>query len=146
MAPQILSTLSQFLACIYMPPKQSPETMLIFLSIGPTGTNFSEIWIKIQLFPLKKIHLKMLFSKTLAIFSKPQYVDEILSNHNRLVWIMSYQHYPTMIFTCLNSSVVSHIAHGKILTKAQWKSYKTPISQPLMYRWTMAYLLYMEIY
>ena len=28
------------------------------LLIGPLGTNFSEIWIKIQIFPLKKMHLK----------------------------------------------------------------------------------------
>ena len=29
------------------------------LLIGPLGTNFSEIWIGIQIFSLKKIHLKM---------------------------------------------------------------------------------------
>ena len=33
------------------------------LLIGPSGTNFSEIWIRIQTFSLKKIHLKMSSAK-----------------------------------------------------------------------------------
>ena len=33
------------------------------LLIGPLGTNFSEIWIRIQTFSLKKIHLKMSSAK-----------------------------------------------------------------------------------
>ena len=33
------------------------------LSIGPPGTNFSEISIGIQTFPFKKMHLKMSFAK-----------------------------------------------------------------------------------
>ena len=33
------------------------------LLIGPLGTNFSEMLIEIQTFPLKKIHLKMSFAK-----------------------------------------------------------------------------------
>ena len=38
------------------------------LLIGPLGTNFSEIWIGIQTFSLKKIHLKMLSGKCRPFF------------------------------------------------------------------------------
>ena len=40
------------------------------LSIGPLGTNFSEILIKIQNFSFKKMHLKMLSAKMAAILSR----------------------------------------------------------------------------
>ena len=33
------------------------------LLIGPLGTNFSEIWIKVLRFSLKKMYLKMSFAK-----------------------------------------------------------------------------------
>ena len=36
------------------------------LLIGPLGTNFSEIWMGIQTFALKKIHLKMSVTVTLT--------------------------------------------------------------------------------
>ena len=36
-------------------------TNVDFLSIGPLGTNFSEIWIKIQNFSFVKMHLKISF-------------------------------------------------------------------------------------
>ena len=42
-------------------PLSEPNTGL--LVIGPLGTNFSEIWIKIQRFPHKKLNLKMSLSK-----------------------------------------------------------------------------------
>ena len=38
--------------------KPLPEPMLTFLSIGPLGTNFSEIWITLQNFSFMKMHLK----------------------------------------------------------------------------------------
>ena len=42
------------------------------LSIGPLGTNFSEILIEIYIFSFKKIHLK---GKMAAILSRPQCVN-----------------------------------------------------------------------
>ena len=44
------------------------------LLIGPLGTNFSEILIEIDTFSFKKIHLKMLSAKMVAILSRPQCV------------------------------------------------------------------------
>ena len=40
------------------------------LSIGPLGTNFSEIQIEIQNFSLMKMHLKMSSAKLAAILSR----------------------------------------------------------------------------
>ena len=39
------------------------QTNADLLSIGPLGTNFSEIWIKIQDFSFKKMHLNILSAK-----------------------------------------------------------------------------------
>ena len=41
-----------------------------FLSIGPSGTNFNEILVKIQNFSLTKMHLKMYSAKITAILSR----------------------------------------------------------------------------
>ena len=43
------------------------------LTIRPIGTNFSEIWIRIQTFSFKKIHFKILLQH-LSILSRPQCV------------------------------------------------------------------------
>ena len=43
------------------------------LSIGPLGTNFSEILIGIQIFPFKKIYLKIVCERA-SILSRPQCV------------------------------------------------------------------------
>ena len=40
-----------------------PWSNAVLLSFGLVGTNFSEIWIKMQSFSIKKIHLKMLYTK-----------------------------------------------------------------------------------
>ena len=40
------------------------------LSIGPIGTNFSEIWIEIQHFSFMKVHLKLSSAKMAAILSR----------------------------------------------------------------------------
>ena len=53
------------------------------LLIGPLGTNFSEILIKIQTFSLKKIRLKMSSAKC---SSRPQCV-KIVCNVSRLQWV-----------------------------------------------------------
>ena len=48
------------------------------LLIGPLGTKFSEIVIKMKTFSLTKLHLKMSSADVAAIFSWPQYmVNEI---------------------------------------------------------------------
>ena len=44
------------------------------LSIGPSGTMFSEIFIKIKTFSLTKLHWKMSSAKVAAILSQPQCV------------------------------------------------------------------------
>ena len=50
------------------------------LSIGPLGTNLSEIVTEIQIFSLKKMHLKMPSRKKMsAILFWSQYVNESLS-------------------------------------------------------------------
>ena len=46
------------------------------LSIGALETNISEIWIEIQNFSLKKMHLKILSAKLATIFSGG---DELLT-------------------------------------------------------------------
>ena len=45
------------------------------LSIRPLGTNFSEIWIKIQKFSFTKIHLKSVICKMAAILSRKKWVN-----------------------------------------------------------------------
>ena len=45
------------------------------LLIGPLGTNFSEIFIKIKTFSLTNLHLKVLSAKVAAILSRPQCVN-----------------------------------------------------------------------
>ena len=53
------------------------------LSIGPLGTNFSEIWIKIQKFSFTKMHLKMSSAKKkTAILSRGRWVKE--SSHKEI--------------------------------------------------------------
>ena len=44
------------------------------LSIGPLGTNFNEIWIEIQIFQCKKMHLKCLW-KIMVIYPRLQCVN-----------------------------------------------------------------------
>ena len=46
------------------------STNVGLLSIGYLGTNFSEIFIKIESFSFTKIHLKMLSAKRRAILSR----------------------------------------------------------------------------
>ena len=58
------SALVQVMACRLFNAKSLPEPMLTYkLSIGPFGTNYGEILIKIPIFSFKKMHLKMLFGK-----------------------------------------------------------------------------------
>ena len=45
------------------------------LSIGPIGTNLREIWIQILTFSFKKIRLKMLSAKMVAILSRGRWVN-----------------------------------------------------------------------
>ena len=47
------------------------------LLIGPFGTNFSEISIKIHICSFKKMYLKMLSGKSAAILSRPQCVNDL---------------------------------------------------------------------
>ena len=54
------------------------------LSIGPTGTNFDEILIKIHTFSFKKILLKMFVWKIVAILSQPQCAKFIQHCYN--IW------------------------------------------------------------
>ena len=46
--------------------------------MGPVGTNFSEIWIKIHTFSFTKMHLKMSSAKWRLFLSRPQCVDELM--------------------------------------------------------------------
>ena len=48
------------------------------LLIGSLGKNFSKMWIKIQRFSFKKMHLKILSAKMAAILSRPQRVISLL--------------------------------------------------------------------
>ena len=52
----------QVMACHLIGAKPLPEPMPT-LSIGPLGTNFSEIQIKMQNFPFRKMNLKLLSGK-----------------------------------------------------------------------------------
>ena len=47
------------MACCLSGAKQLSKPMAGLLSIGPLGTNFSEIWIEIQIFSFMKMQLKM---------------------------------------------------------------------------------------
>ena len=47
------------------------------LSIGLLGTNFSEIWIRILSFSLKKMDLKLLSAKMAAILSSGRLVNNL---------------------------------------------------------------------
>ena len=42
------------------------------LSIGPSGTNFSHIWVKIHYISFKRMYFKMSSAKMTAISSRPQ--------------------------------------------------------------------------
>ena len=55
------------------------------LLIGLIGTNFSEIWIEINTFSIKKMHFKNVAWKIAAILSQPQCVNFLrpeLSDHH----------------------------------------------------------------
>ena len=59
------------------------------LLIGPLGTNFSEIWIGIEIFSIKEVHLNMLsakwrlFDRGLNELNQTKMEDEFFSyNHN----------------------------------------------------------------
>ena len=68
------------------------------LSIGPLGTNFSEIRMKIQNFSFMKMHLKMSPSKMATILSRGRWVnplapDEAISRpraYSALVQVTAY--------------------------------------------------------
>ena len=63
----------------------------IFLSIGPLGTKFNKISIKIQQHQFKKMHLKMLSAKWQAILSGPQCINIWLSYYNVLNKSMNWR-------------------------------------------------------
>ena len=62
------------------------------LLIGPLGTNFSEIWIGIQTFSLKKIHTKMSSGKCWPFFLGLNVLTIVGSNRSK-IWQVSRQHY-----------------------------------------------------
>ena len=83
------------------------------LLIGPLGTNFSEIWIEIQIFSLGKIHLKMSSTKWrpfclgLNVLRKTQFRCQSPSDENN-IWRPHYHLSPSFhiglhhcISTCL---------------------------------------------
>ena len=55
--------LVKIIACHLFGTKPLSKPMLCLLSIGPLGTNFSEILLKIQNFSFMKMHLKILSAK-----------------------------------------------------------------------------------
>ena len=59
----IRSALVQIMSCRLFGAKPLSKPMLGYFFIGPLGTNFSEISIKIQLFSFTKMHLKILSVK-----------------------------------------------------------------------------------
>ena len=68
------STLIQVAACRLFSAKPLPEPMLVYCHLD-SCFSFSEIWIGILPFSLKKIHLKLSSAKKAAIFSKGGWVN-----------------------------------------------------------------------
>ena len=72
------------------------------LSIGPLGTNFSEIWIRIQIFSLEKMHFKVSSAKWRLFCLGLNVLRAVSFDHNRLVpvgtysiWTQETYHRPT---------------------------------------------------
>ena len=55
---QLRPSLAQIMACRLFGTNPLSEPNAVLLSVGPLGTNFSEISIKIHTFSFKKMHLK----------------------------------------------------------------------------------------
>ena len=55
------------------------------LSIGPLGTNFGEIWIKIRSFQFMKMHMKMSSAKMAAILSRGDICRKLLPHKQRVL-------------------------------------------------------------
>ena len=69
--------------------KPLPETMLTYYQLDPLGTNVSETWIKILPFSFKKMRLKMLSAKMMAILSRGMiwWFNNNTSKHNNAISI-----------------------------------------------------------
>ena len=76
----------------------------VLLLIGPSGTKFSEIFIKIKMFSFTKLHLKMSSAKVAAILSWPWCVNPAPATtvNFTIKWAMS-----RLVSTCLNLLLVT---------------------------------------
>ena len=80
------------------------QTDAVLLSIGPLGTNFTEIQIKIRRFSFTKIHLKMSSAKMAAILSRGRWFKchvnpLVTSQHWSLFQEMDWYH--CALYTCM---------------------------------------------
>ena len=69
------------------------------LSIGPWGTNFSEILVVIHTFPFKKIHLKMPSGKSRPCLSRPQCAKTQWRAWTSMEWIFIRSHFVWGVLT-----------------------------------------------
>ena len=92
----IRSALFQVMACCLFCAKPLPEPMLAYCQLG---TNFSEIWIGILSFSIKKRHLKLLSAKMAAILSKERWVRWYSTSNG----IQKFSGNPNLVMVCFCS-------------------------------------------
>ena len=77
------------------PPEKIPHSLVEraiicindeILLIGPLGTNFSEILIRMQTFSFKKLHLKNVVCEMASILSRPQCVNQDHHIYEKMQW------------------------------------------------------------
>ena len=131
------SALAQIMACCLFGVKPLPEPTLGLLSIGSSGTNFSEILIKIQKFPFTKNASEKIVSEMAAILSRggelivPQTMDlNSCINHH---WVMRHSHQPYYIY----GRFWSVIRADSRFAPSQWE---TPLQSNAVSHWLSASL------
>ena len=104
--PMITYPLGQIIDCRLFSAKPLTWTNAD-LSIGPLGTNFSEIWIKLQNFSFIRMHLKMLSAKWQPFF-EGETQQNITKHEQHISWDVMYHKTSNISRTLVGNKIVDN--------------------------------------